>query len=97
MSSRLISSGIVRSRLLRPASTCATGTSSFAATRLQARVEFTSPTTTTILGARSCTSGSNAIMIRAVCRACVSEPTSRSRSGAGRPSSVKKIRDISSS
>ena len=40
---RLISSGMVTSKLRRPASTCATGTSSLAHTSAAARVEFTSP------------------------------------------------------
>ena len=43
VTNRLISSGIVRSKLRRPASTCATGISSFAATSVQAIVELTSP------------------------------------------------------
>ena len=44
---RLISSGIVRSKLRSPASTCATRTPSLAATSAQAIVELTSPTTST--------------------------------------------------
>jgi hypothetical protein len=40
---RLISSGMVRSPLRSPASTCAVRTPSFAATTLAASVEFTSP------------------------------------------------------
>ena len=47
---RLISSGIVRSKLRRPASTCATRMPSLAATSAPASVEFTSPTTTTRSG-----------------------------------------------
>ena len=47
---RLISSGIVRSKLRRPASTWATGTPSLTAVRAQAIVELTSPTTTTASG-----------------------------------------------
>ncbi len=40
---RFSSSGIVSSKERRPASTCATGTWSFAATRPPASVEFVSP------------------------------------------------------
>ena len=50
VSTRLISSGIVRSQLRSPASTCATRTPSLPATSAQARVELTSPTTTTQSG-----------------------------------------------
>ena len=47
---RLISSGIVRSKLRSPASRCATGRTNFLATIAAAMVEFTSPTTTTQSG-----------------------------------------------
>ena len=47
VSTRLISSGMPRSKLRSPASTCATGTPFFTATSVQASVELTSPTTTT--------------------------------------------------
>ena len=47
---RLISSGMVRSKLRRPASTWATGMPSFTAVIVAATVEFTSPTTTTADG-----------------------------------------------
>ena len=57
-----------------PASKCATGTLAFAATTEQAKVEFTSPATSTRLGRRSATSFSNASMMRAVCSAWVPEP-----------------------
>ena len=50
VSTRLISSGIVQSAERRPASTCATGMPSFEAASAQARVEFTSPATTTRSG-----------------------------------------------
>ena len=43
MTRRLISSGMVRSKLRRPASTWASGICSLAATRAAATVEFTSP------------------------------------------------------
>ena len=49
---RLISSGIVRSKLRRPASTWPTGMPSFAATSAAASVEFTSPGTSTTSGLR---------------------------------------------
>ena len=47
---RLISSGMLRSKLRSPASTWATGISSLAAVSAQASVEFTSPATTTTIG-----------------------------------------------
>jgi len=50
---RLISSGISRSPLRKPASMCATGMCSFFATIEQAKVELTSPTTTTMAGRSS--------------------------------------------
>ena len=79
---RLISSGISRSKLRRPASTCATGIRFLLATRLHASVELTSPTTMTQLGFTSSTTGSKRRITSAVCTACVPEPTSRLRSGA---------------
>ena len=63
---RLISSGIVRSKLRRPASTWATGTPSLTAVRAQAIVELTSPTTTTASGRCSSTTGSNRFITSAV-------------------------------
>ncbi len=74
---RFVSSGIVRSKLRSPASTCATGTSSFAATSEHASVEFTSPTTATRSGRSRSTTPSKAVMILAVCAACEPEPTPR--------------------
>ena len=53
VTSRLISSGMRRSRLRSPASRCTTGIHSFAPTIAHAAVEFTSPTTT-IQSGRSC-------------------------------------------
>ena len=47
---RLISSGMRRSKLRKPASTCAMGMPSFAATSDTATVELTSPTTKTTSG-----------------------------------------------
>ncbi len=78
VTSRLISSGIVRSSLRRPASTWATGISSFAATSDAASVEFTSPTTTTRSGRSVVQTFSNSIITRAVCTACDADPTPRS-------------------
>ncbi len=94
---RLISSGIARSKLLSPASTCATGTSAFAPTREQASVEFTSPTTTMRSGRSRATTPSNAIMIFAVCSAWEPEPTPRWMSGSGSSRSSKNTRDMLSS
>ena len=68
-------------RLRSPASTCATGTPSLAATRAAARVELTSPTTTTMSGRSSSTTRSKRTITAAVCSACDPVPTSRSRSG----------------
>ena len=51
VSTRLISSGISRSKLRSPASTCTTGMRFLTATRLHASVELTSPTTMTQDGA----------------------------------------------
>ena len=80
---RLISSGMSRSKLRRPASTWTTGTPFLMATRLHASVELTSPTTTMQLGRISSSTGSKRRMISAVCTACVPEPTSRLTSGDG--------------
>ncbi len=80
---RLISSGIVRSNERRPASTWATRTPSFAATRVQAIVEFTSPTTTSQSGAKACSTGSKRSITCAVWAAWLPEPTSRFSSGGG--------------
>ena len=52
---RLISSGMLRSKLRSPASTCATGRPIFTAVSAAASVELTSPTTTTMSG-RTCSS-----------------------------------------
>jgi len=91
---RLISSGMLRSKLRKPASTCATLMPSLAHTSVQARVELTSPTTTTQSG-RSCShTGSKAAITLAVCTACEPEPTPRLMSGAGMPRSSKKMLDI---
>ena len=57
VTTRLTSSGIVRSNERSPASTCATGTPSLAATTLHAMVEFTSPTTTTASTGVACQPG----------------------------------------
>ena len=89
VSTRLISSGIERSKLRSPASTCATRTPSFTATSAQAIVLFTSPTTTTQSGRCSRTTGSNRFMISAVCTAWLAEPTSRLICGSGIPSCRK--------
>ena len=63
---RLISSGIDLSPLRNPASMCATGICNFAASIAQARVELTSPTTTTQSGLSADKTSSNSIMICAV-------------------------------
>ena len=65
-----------------------------AATRAQASVEFTSPTTTTTSGRCSSSTGSKRRMISAVCRAWEAEPTPRYTSGRGRPNSSKNSWDM---
>ena len=95
VTTRLISSGIVQSRLLRPASTCATLKPSFAVTSAAATVEFTSPYTSTTSGRVSRHTGSKRCMMSAVWPACEPEPTSRLWSGRGIPSSAKNVSDMS--
>src|SRR6185503_2443864 len=94
---RLISSGIARSRLRSPASTCATGMPAFLATMAQASVELTSPTTITRSARRLRQCASKASMIFAVCSACEPLPASKQTSGRGSPSSSKKTSFISRS
>src|SRR5262249_3623113 len=91
---RLTSSGIARSNDRSPASTWATGMRSFEAVRAQARVELTSPATTTRSGSNSRQVASNAVSTAAVCAACEPDPTSRWTSGRGMPSSSKKTSDM---
>src|ERR1700704_5866197 len=71
---RLISSGIDRSNDRSPASTWAMAgrlfPASFDATSAHAKVEFTSPTTSSASGFSSTSTGSNRRMISAVCLAC---------------------------
>ena len=69
VSTRLISSGIVRSKLRRPASTWTTGMPSFTAVRVAASVEFTSPTTSTASGRDAVSTGSRRRITSAVCTA----------------------------
>jgi hypothetical protein len=94
---RLTSSGIVRSNERRPASTWATGTSALAATSAQARVELTSPTTTTVSTGCSTSQDSNRVITRAVCAPCRPEPACSSASGGRIPRSAKKLPDMASS
>ena len=96
MTRRLISSGIVSSKL-RSASTWAMGICSLAATRPAATVEFTSPYTTTRPGGCSVKSCSRPVMAAAVCWAWLPEPTPRLTSGSGRPSWTKNTSDRRSS
>ncbi len=72
---RLISSGIVRSKERRPASTWPIGMSSFDAVSAAAAVEFTSPGTSTTSGSASSSTGSSRSITRAVCCACDPDPT----------------------
>ena len=97
MTIRLISSGMVRSKLRRPASTWATRVPSLAQTSVHASVEFTSPTTTTQSGFSARQTGSKASITRAVWTAWEPEPTPRLTSGRGTSSSSKNTDDIRSS
>ena len=94
VSTRLISSGIDRSKDRSPASTCPIATPSLHATSAAARVELTSPGTSIRSGSNSSITGSRPSMTRAVWAACVPEPTLSMRSGAPTPSSSKKTSDI---
>ncbi|OQC69884.1 MAG: hypothetical protein BWX47_00829 [candidate division Hyd24-12 bacterium ADurb.Bin004] len=91
---RFISSGIVLSPLRRPDSTWQTGIPCRTATRAQARVELTSPTTTVISGSGSGRDSSYLCITVAVWTVMEAEPTPRFTSGLGRPSSSKKDWDI---
>ncbi len=91
---RFISSGMLRSKLRSPASRWANWTPSFTATSATASVEFTSPGTITRSGRSSSMTGSILSITRAVWTAWVPEPTLRTYSGEGMPSSSLKIADI---
>ena len=69
VTTRLISSGIERSKLRRPDSTWPTGIPSRAAHSAAARVELTSPGTSTRSGRSSPSTGSSRSITRAVCSA----------------------------
>ena len=90
VTSRLISSGMVRSKLRRPASTCPTGTPSFAATSAarERRVHVAGHEHEVGLAPRAAT-GSRRSITRAVCCACEPEPTPRKWSGSPTPSSLE--------
>ena len=90
----LISSGIDMSKLLRPASTCATGICSLAAARAPARVVFVSPWTITMSGFSLRRTFSMPVSIFAVCSAWVPEPTSRLYLGSGSCSCWKNMRSM---
>ncbi len=94
VTTRLISSGIVRSKDRSPASTCATLMPHFEAVSAPASVELTSPTTTTRSGRTSPSTGSSPVITRAVCSAWVPDPTASENSGSGMPRSRKKTSDI---
>ena len=97
MTIRLISSGIVRSKLRSPDSTWPTGIPSRAAQSAAARVELTSPGTRTRSGRSSRSTGSSRSSTRAVCSPWLPEPTPSMWSGSGTPSSSKKTSDIARS
>ena len=92
---RLTSSGISRSKLRRPASTCATGMPSLTAVSAAASVELTSPTTSTRSGECSWSALSMPSIARAVWIACDPDPTCRKTSGRGSPRSRKKTPESS--
>ena len=89
---RLISSGMFRSPLRRPASTWMSGRCSFLALTAAASVELTSPTTSTPWAGCCCSSASMATMTRAVTSAWLRPAPSRRTSGSGMPSSSKNTR-----
>ena len=92
---RLSSSGMRRSKLRSPASTCATGICCCMAATDAAMVEVTSPTTTNAAGRSPANRGSRRRMISEVCAVAVPPPTSRLISGSGISNSRKKASDIS--
>ena len=94
VSLRLCSSGINGSKLLSPASRCATGTWSLTAASAPASVELTSPATTTRSGSSASITAAMRVSALAVCSAWLPEPTPRKMSGSGIPSSRKKMSDI---
>ncbi len=91
---RLISSGIVRSKLRSPDSRWATSMPRRDAQMAAATVEFTSPGTITRSGRSAARMGSSRSMTRAVCSAWLPDPTPSMWSGSGTPSSSKKTWDI---
>jgi hypothetical protein len=97
VTTRFTSSGMVQSPDRRPASMWPTKIPILAATRLAARVLLTSPTTSTARGRRSVKKRSSPTITAPVCSAWLPEPTPRSITGRGRPSSSKKTRDMASS
>jgi hypothetical protein len=97
VSTRLSSSGIVRSYERIPASTWATGIPACAPASAPASVEFVSPYTSTVSGASAASSGSSAASMRAVWLVLEPPPSSRRCSGRGRPSSSKKTWESSAS
>ena len=97
MSTRLRSSGIVRSNERIPASTCTTGTPASAAASAPASVELVSPYTSTASGRSCASSGSSAPSIRASCEMLDPPAIPNSRSGRASPSSRKKTAESESS
>ena len=97
MTTRLTSSGIVRSKLRRPDSTWPISIPSRAAQSAAARVELTSPGTRTRSGRAARRTGSSRSSTREVISPWVPEPTPSISSGSGTPSSSKKISDIARS
>ena len=83
MLSWFISSGILWSKLLNPASTWGTFINNFLATNAHASVELTSPTTITSEGLSLRKNSSNFIIIFAVWVAWEAEPTFKCISGSG--------------
>ncbi len=94
---RLISSGMPRSKLRRPASTCATGRPSLTAVRAAATVEFTSPTTSTTSGRIPSTTGSRRVMMSAIWVTAPEDCTFRLTSGRGISRFAKNESDICAS
>ena len=91
---RLISSGMLRSKLRSPASTWATLWPALTAARVAATVELTSPTTTTTSGCTRSSTGSILVMISAIWTTALADWTFRFTSGRGISRFAKNESDI---
>jgi hypothetical protein len=94
---RLTSSGMLRSKLRSPASTCATGIPSLTPARVAARVDVTSPTTSSQSGRALANTASSFCMISASWPTEPSARTARLMSGSGISRLAKNDCDICTS